>query len=532
MLQTFRERMQGIIAWTIVGIICFTFALWGIQSYLKGESDADAVAKVDGTKITQKQIHTAYERLKQKESAATGKYFAPDQKTQSALQKNILQQLIKDAVLTKAMDKLDFYVDRQQLNMLLTTIPIFQANGVFSPERYQHVLSNLLYTEQDFFAELKHSVILNQIQAGIVESNFILPDELANAIQLIKQKRNIGYFIISPSLFAKSAVNAAQIKDYYDKHKEEFLSPEKVSISYIKLSVSDLQNKVKVTDTDLAKFYNEHSKLYKGKALGAVKDQVKKDFTHQQAMQLLTEQNDKLTDLVYTNSDSLEPAAVALGLKVQTSELFTKNGGTAEVSKNPKVLKLAFSDTVLKQGYNSNPVELSEGNVLVLRVKEHVPESLLPLNNVQKEVETKLDAAIRHEKCQKMAGEVLNSLQQRQNPAEIARHDKLQWQTMSNVERKNDKINQKFLAAAFDLPDPQKNEKISAISVDLGTNGYAIIQALKVYPGDAVQMDSKTKQQLGNELQNDFGAYTYDLWVNGLVKKAKIKILSELNAGE
>ncbi|HFQ14680.1 MAG TPA: hypothetical protein ENK40_07810, partial [Gammaproteobacteria bacterium] len=38
MLQLIRDRAQGIVIWTIVGLIIITFALFGLSSYLSDSS--------------------------------------------------------------------------------------------------------------------------------------------------------------------------------------------------------------------------------------------------------------------------------------------------------------------------------------------------------------------------------------------------------------------------------------------------------------------------------------------------------------
>ena len=44
MLEIIRERAQGVIAKVILGLITIPFALWGVDSYLKGGDKADIVA--------------------------------------------------------------------------------------------------------------------------------------------------------------------------------------------------------------------------------------------------------------------------------------------------------------------------------------------------------------------------------------------------------------------------------------------------------------------------------------------------------
>ncbi len=64
MLQTISKHIQGWISWVVIGIIAAAFVFWGLEYYLTNSSDRqNAVAKVNGVKITSKQVDNTYEAL-------------------------------------------------------------------------------------------------------------------------------------------------------------------------------------------------------------------------------------------------------------------------------------------------------------------------------------------------------------------------------------------------------------------------------------------------------------------------------------
>ena len=97
----------------------------------------------------------------------------------------------------------------------------------------------------------------------------------------------------------------------------------------------------------------------------SVAKEVKQVYERQQLNQAFSEASDRLTDLVYINPDSLDPAAKELGLKIQETELVTRDGVKNGILLNNKIIKAAFSDPVLKQRYNSNLIEVSSGKVVL-----------------------------------------------------------------------------------------------------------------------------------------------------------------------
>lgn len=523
MLQSFRERMQGIIASAIVVLVCITFALWGIQNYLHGGGDHDTVAKVNGEKITQKQLHSAYERMQRREMMQLGDKFSLDQKAQEALKKQVLQQLINNEVVSQAANKLGFAISQQQLTGAIAQLPVFQDKGVFSPEKFQQILTNLSYSETDFINELQRSLILNQLEIGIASSAFMLPYELDNAIKLINQKRDFGYFNISNEKFSNDTiVKDDEIQNFYNQHKNEYVSPEKISIEYIQLSADEMKDKIKVSDADLQKFYQDNIARYtiqkKPAQFNSIKSRVKDDFVHQQLFQSFSEQNDKLTDLVYTNSDSLIPAAKALGLEVKTTDLFTKDGDKTGIISNQKIVKAAFSEQVLKQGYNSVPIELNSGNIVTLRIKKHIAEATLPLDQVKDSIVLKLKAVKMQEAAKNLGAQILKELQNGSDPMVLAKKYNLAWNVSANVDRKEKNINPALINCAFGLSANMST------GIDIAGKSYAVIKVLKIYDGELSTTNEAERKSIKEDLEAKYGRFEYSLLMDELTKKAKIVV--------
>jgi peptidyl-prolyl cis-trans isomerase D len=617
MMQTLRDKTQGLIAGIIAAAIALSFALWGIQNYLHTGHGTQVVAKVNGEKITQAQEQIAYEQLKRSEMFSMGQSLSFDQKAQTELKKTALQQLIKKAVISQAMDKMAFDVEQEQLWAIVRGLPIFQKNGHFSIDYFRMVTERVFYSQQAYLDNLKDSLLHAQFERGVIESSFNLPHEISMAEKLFRQRRDFGYFVVSPKRFATVVqVEAAAIQKYYEEHHAEFTIPEKISIQYLELSFDALQRKVNVSEEQLKQYYHSHinsfsipkkwqvirvllplSKTADAKVLSAaskklvqikaeddltkvagistskvwlnhnevgvdlatqldnlkvgqltkpfrtkdgynlvkilaiqpekvapyeaVAAKVKQAYERQQRVQILSEANDTLVDLTYTNSDSLEPAAKALGLQIQTTGLVAKSGGESGILANNKVLKAAFSEAVLKHGYNSNSIEIAPGKLLVLRIKDHVPESLQPLDKVRATILEKLKMQEMQKKARDFSQELLKELQQGKTTAQLVKQYGFTWHIVKDIDRNRDNKDAKLVGAAFDLNKPSANE-ICATVVDLD-NDYAVLQLLKVYDSKSHHKTAK-ETVFSKELPQKLGQFEYQLFIDNIMHKAKIKI--------
>ncbi|MBQ0784345.1 MAG: SurA N-terminal domain-containing protein, partial [Amphritea sp.] len=131
-----------------------------------------------------------------------------------------------------------------------------------------------------------------------------------------------------------------------------------------------------------------------------VKDQLIAEQMDNKVEQLYVEKVGQLTDLAFSAGDLIEPAD-ELQLNIIGAEPFSAAGGNEEVTSNARVIRAAFNAELIRDGLNSDPIELDSGRTLVLRVKEHI----LPRQLSEEEVSDQITEVLIVEK----AGEALQA---------------------------------------------------------------------------------------------------------------------------
>ncbi len=106
----------------------------------------------------------------------------------------------------------------------------------------------------------------------------------------------------------------------------------------------------------------------------------------------------KLVDEVLKSPSSLTPAARAANLPVQKLGPFARGQGTG-IAANPAVLRAAFSDELKERRMASDPIEIAPNHSVLIRVVEHMPERVQPLDKVGLQVV----AAVRADRARKAA---------------------------------------------------------------------------------------------------------------------------------
>lgn len=259
MLQSIRDHSQGWLTGVIVFLVCAAFALWGIHDYVQQSAQPDIAAKVNGFDIHQTDLNMAYERLRQQQQNQLGADFVIDQNTEANLKKQALDQLVLGHLLAGAATKEGYRVSKSEVYGALLSIPAFQVNGRFSKQRFNEVLSGLLYNENSFLEAMQNTMLANQVRSGFVDTAFALPSEVNTAIQLVNQKRDMGYLIVPSSRFINNiSISDTDANLYYQQHKEEFTTPEQVSIDYLKLSLDKIATQQHFTDAQLQQYYQNN----------------------------------------------------------------------------------------------------------------------------------------------------------------------------------------------------------------------------------------------------------------------------------
>ena len=217
-----------------------TFALWGIHSYFEGGGSNKTIAQVNGVAITKDQLVASYERLRRQAQAQLGAKSGSNNiaKDDAALKERALHSLIDIEVLKQASSKEKFLISSTQIDDYLQSMPEFQIGGQFSVDRFQEVLASALLSTSEFLELIKTSLLIDQPKLGIIFTSFALPDEVHYTIALVNQERDIEYaqFSFQSVLTQSIVISLDKIQAYYDQHKNEFMTPEQVSVEYVQLS--------------------------------------------------------------------------------------------------------------------------------------------------------------------------------------------------------------------------------------------------------------------------------------------------------
>jgi len=127
-----------------------------------------------------------------------------------------------------------------------------------------------------------------------------------------------------------------------------------------------------------------------------------------------------LIEQSFDNPDSLDAAADATGLQVQASDWLDSETSSGPVLSHPSIVNAMFSENVLDDGNNSDPVDVGERHVIVLRVMEYEDTRPKALDDVREEVENALKDETATDNLNELASAAVEALSAGTSSATIA----------------------------------------------------------------------------------------------------------------
>ncbi|MEY3410499.1 MAG: hypothetical protein RL593_75 [Pseudomonadota bacterium] len=263
MLEAIRAHSQGWLAKLILTLIAVPFALFGIDAYLKNAGSDAAVAKVAGSSVSVIEYRNAMQSLRNKMQSEGQKDLSLLDTPQARL--TVLNRLINTRLLNAEAQDSKFKISNEQLSEFVITLPEFQQNGKFSQEVYDKLLTQNQMTPSKFENMMRGELVTQQVRDGIPPLAFAIKAVEDRAIKTELQQREVTIAEIkSADFISQVKVDDAEVKAYYEKHKDKFQVQEQVKLEFVRFSANDLIMKMQVTDEDSKRFYNENAAKFQG----------------------------------------------------------------------------------------------------------------------------------------------------------------------------------------------------------------------------------------------------------------------------
>lgn len=619
-----RKIVQGFLF-----LIAASFTLYGVDSYVRGTGAGNDIAVVGETKISTQEFQQSFREQMDAQREKLGPRFRQDAFDTPETRLAIANALVDRRLLLIEAAQKRIGANNALLTEIISGMPSLQDNGKFSKEKYAEALRRQGMSAEQFEAQLRHDLTMQQLVGAVGDSGFVSATSAEMMLRIQAEERQVAEIRLSPEQFVgELKLDADAEKKFYDENLKLFQTPERVRAEYVVLSLEGLLAQSTVSESEVKQWYEAHldrfqsqeerrashilitvaadasdadkakarakaeevlaavkkapvkfadlakqhsqdpgsagnggdlgffgrgmmvkpfeeatfaladgqiselvqsdfgfhiikltgHKPAKQKPLAEVRGEIEGELKRQAAQRRYAEIADAFSNMVYEQSDSLQPVVDKFGLKLQQSPLLPK-GLPAEAMPalgalgNAKLLEALFSDDAVKNKRNTEAVEVAPNTLVAARVHEHQPAAVQPFDSVRADIGKLLRARESAALARNRGEAMLATLK--------GGEDKVNWALVKSVSRLQGKQVPPVAMEAIFRADVGKLPTYTGVALP-NDGGYALYKIIAVKALDGIDANKRRALQADYAAiaaQEDFSAY-----LASLRKRYKVEI--------
>ncbi|NWG30906.1 MAG: SurA N-terminal domain-containing protein [Rhodocyclaceae bacterium] len=247
----------------VLAIIILPFALWGVDSYIRGSGGrANEIARVGNSPISRDEFQRALteqqERLRPQLGSNTALLETPE------FRRGVLEELINQRVLHLHAAKAHMGISNEMLAAIITSLSALQVDGKFSRERYEAMVAAQNMSIAQFEAMLRQDLLTQQQLLPIANASFTGNLPVGRWLSARLEERDIAEAVIRAERFvAESRPDAEAVRRYYEENRARFEQPEQVRVEYLVLSRDKLIENAKVSEAEVKAAFEANAARYR-----------------------------------------------------------------------------------------------------------------------------------------------------------------------------------------------------------------------------------------------------------------------------
>lgn len=256
--------------------------------------------------------------------------------------------------------------------------------------------------------------------------------------------------------------------------------------------------------------------------LSAVHDEVGAKVKQEKAIDAYYALQQKVSDAASNDNETLASAEAAAGIKAQETDWFSRDDVPAALNYDA-VKQVLFEGTLLGSngapGSNSDVITVDGNRAFVIRIADHRPEHVQPLEDVRARVEQEVKRQKAVEQARVDAEKALAALKQGNDKgAEALQATGLSFSAVQHFDSANQ--GDPLAQTLFTLPPPPQGKS----SYDMATNAQGDIVLIALDSVTPRSLDEQQRKAFVDQLNQGMTGVTFDALLANLRAAAKIKM--------
>lgn len=384
MLRILREHAQSWMLKAILILVALSFVLFfGGYAYFR-EKKVTYAAQVNGVTIGSREYYDALQNQIKQYREALGPSFSEKMVEELHLKDKTLDDLVDKILILQEAKRLGLSVTDEELRDAIESTQAFQENGQFDNRKYQWILRSNHMTPEEFEQGQRENLLISKVISLIkLNEGKVSDDEVLDMYLFENERINLVFLKIVPdSLKIQVNTNEVEIRDYYQKHQEEFRIPTLVQIQYLLFRPSDFERKVQVSLDEAKRFYDSRKDTFRIPKQVRVRDILIK-VEPQDASNKIEAKKKKAEEILEKAKKTKDFASLAK--QYSEAENASKGGDLGWVQKGMLGEQLESILFKMKAGDLSGVLAARDG-FHIFKVEEVKEEQLKPFDAVKAQI--------------------------------------------------------------------------------------------------------------------------------------------------
>ena len=255
MISFLRERLQGIVAFSFLGIVALTFAFLGLPTFAQTFNNND-YAQIGNYSISQSEYFRTKSQVEQNLRSQFGDGLNFSDPAIVDIVSNLTNNsIIEKYTLINLVDDLKIKIPAKYVETELSKLESFQVDGKFSQDLFKNYLINFNLSKEDLMEDFESDLKLN-LAVSLIDATASAYDKTINQyLDLLTERRSVTFVELGPENVTQDIeITDVALQEYYSSNLEEFSIPE--SRSYLLLDLKKSNMDLGVSEEEVLQAYN------------------------------------------------------------------------------------------------------------------------------------------------------------------------------------------------------------------------------------------------------------------------------------
>jgi peptidyl-prolyl cis-trans isomerase D len=251
-----------------------------------------------------------------------------------------------------------------------------------------------------------------------------------------------------------------------------------------------------------------------------VAERIERELKSSEVELIYAERLGDLSNLAF-ETGNLETISEELEMEVLISATFGRTGGSG-IFSNQALIDAAFSQEVLLEDNNSEVIELSQSQAVVMNALVFNEAAVLPLEEVEPEIAVIIRTQMEREAVQSLNDQILTRIENAESVEQLLADNEIEWLTEEGTNRDAVTVNREILTQVFAM-SLAGSDTPAYDNLTLTNDTAVIVELNSINAGSIASIPQIDQENMIGSMISDLGNSDFQAYMGNLQENADIE---------